>query len=164
MDEIAHPLSELERRHLARAIALALAAEKDGNLPIGCVIVLGDNVLAEGANSILMPHYHPGRHAEMEALRCVPENLWHRSKEMTCYTTMEPCAMCFGALLLHRIGRIVFGASDKQGGALYLLPELPKYIQDHIGLPDIVGPVSPQVCGELCVRTFQILANKGYRI
>src|SRR3989304_9214874 len=164
MDEIAYPLSEVERRHLDRAIAIARDAEKDGNWPIGCVLVLGDNVIAEGANSTLMPNYHPGRHAEMEALGFVPDNLWHRAKEMTCYTTMEPCTMCFGALLLHRIGRIIFGASDKQGGALYLLPELPKYIRDHIGLPEIVGPVSAEVCEELCVRTFQILANKQYRI
>jgi tRNA(adenine34) deaminase len=164
MNEKRHSIPEKELRHLNRAIDLARAAEKDGNLPVGCVIVLDDTVIATGANSTLQPQYHPGRHAEMEALQRVPVHLWPRAKYMTCYTTMEPCTMCFGALLLHRIGRIVFGASDKKGGATYLLPELPKYISRHIGIPEIIGPVAPELCDELSVRTFQILAEKQYSI
>lgn len=153
------PLHEQERAHLKRAVDLACAAEKDGNLPIGCVIVLDGKVIAEGANSTLMPHYHPGRHAETEALQQVAVDLWPRAKEMSCYTTMEPCTMCLGALVLHGIGRIIFGAYDNQGGASNLLHRLPRYVTDQIGLPELVGPLSPEVCDELCRRTFEILAE-----
>ena len=164
MNDMKQAFSEHEFRHFNIAIDTALAAEKDGNLPIGCVIALDDKVIAVGANSTLKPNYHPGRHAEMEALRRVPIDLWRRAKEMTCYTTMEPCTMCFGALLIHRIGRIVFGAYDKQGGASCLVPALPKYTIDHIGLPELIGPVSSEICDELCVRTFQILTKNQFRI
>ena len=88
-----------------------------GNLPVGAVITLDENIIAEAGSLILTPVYHPGRHAEMEALRRVPVELWRRGRDMTCYTTLEPCVMCFGGLPLHGIGRIVFGAEDQQGGA-----------------------------------------------
>ncbi|MBI4535434.1 MAG: nucleoside deaminase [Ignavibacteriae bacterium] len=158
------PLSDQDLGHLDRAIELARAAENGGNLPIGAVVVLDGKMIAEGANSILRPQYHPGRHAEMEALQRVPLDLWPRAKEMTCYTTMEPCTMCLGALVLHRVGRIIFGAYDKEGGATSLLPRLPKYVIDHIGLPELIGPVSSQVCEDLCARTFQILANTNFKV
>ena len=148
--------------HINRAIDLARAAEIGWNLPIGAVIVLEGRAIAEGANSTIVPYYHPGRHAEMEALHRVPVGLWTRAKEMTCFTTLEPCTMCLGALLLHRIGRIVFGAYDSQVGASFLLSGLPKYIVDHIGLPELIGPALPQVCDELYGRAFQILADKKY--
>lgn len=82
-------------------------------------------VNAEAGSSILTPIYHPGRHAETEALRRVPAGLWPRGREMSCYTTLEPCVMCFGALLLHGVGRVVFGARDREGGAGALLSRLP---------------------------------------
>src|SRR5262245_49519493 len=104
-----------DKNYISRAIEIVLDAEIRGNLTVGSVISLDNNIIAEGGSSILNPVYHPGRHAEMEALRLVPTELWHRAREMTCYTTLEPCVMCFGALLLHGIGRIVFGADDKQG-------------------------------------------------
>src|ERR1043165_125722 len=103
--------------HLRRAVQLALEAERCGNLPIGAVITLDREVISEAGNAILVPHYHPGRHAEMGALSRVEANLWPRSREMTCYTTLEPCVMCMGALLLHGVGRVVFGTSDTEGGS-----------------------------------------------
>ena len=89
-----------DKKYISRAIQIALDAEIRGNLPVGAVITLDNNIIAEGGSSILIPVYHPGRHAEMEALGQVPIELWHRAREMTCYTTLEPCVMCFGALLL----------------------------------------------------------------
>ena len=141
--------------YLHRAVQLALEAERLGNLPIGAVMTLDGEVIAEAGNSILVPHYHPGRHAEMEALRLVPEKLWPRSREMTCYTTLEPCLMCMGALLLHSVGRVIFGAQDEEGGAGVVLSHLPNYYARGSGVPLWIGPVLPEVCDALYHRVIE---------
>lgn len=139
-------------KYLERAVQLALEAERLGNLPIGAVITLDGLVIAEAGNSILVPHYHPGRHAEMEALRRVPENFWSRSREMTCYTTLEPCLMCMGAMVLHGIGRIIFGARDSEGGAGEILSHLPVYYANGVAVPQLSGPRLPELCDALYAR------------
>jgi tRNA(adenine34) deaminase len=138
--------------HLRRAVELALEAERAGNLPIGAVITLEGRVIAEAGNSILVPHYHPGRHAEMEALRRVPVELWPRSREMTLYTTLEPCLMCMGASVLHGLGRIRFGALDSEGGAGEILARLPVYYAEGVAVPQLSGPLLPDVCDALYQR------------
>lgn len=138
--------------HLRRAVELALGAEREGNLPIGCVVTLGGEVVAEAANAVLVPVYHPGRHAETVALGRVPPGLWPRSREMTCYTTLEPCLMCAGALLLHGVGRVVFGSIDTEGGAGYLLQSLPRYYAGGAGAPLWLGPALPDLCDPLFRR------------
>ena len=142
-----------DNKYISRAIQIALASEKRGNLPVGAVITLDGNILAEGGSTILVPVYHPGRHAEMEALRSVPIELWPRAREMTCYSTLEPCVMCFVALLLHGIGRIVFGAEDQEGGATALLEHLPNYYADGKGVPQWIGPIAAESCDALYERT-----------
>src|SRR5262249_38948986 len=139
--------------YIRRALELALLAEREGNLPIGAVIVLDGGVIAEAGSRLIIPDYHPGRHAEMDALRLIPVELWPRSSEMICYTTLQPCVMCFGALLLHGVGRIVFGARDREGGASALLNSLPSYYADGTGVPTLEGPVLPEECDELYERT-----------
>ena len=143
-----------DRDHLQRAIAVAQEAERRGNLPIGALIVLDDEVIAEGFNAVVLPSRHPGRHAEMEALVRVPEHLWMRAREMTCYTTLEPCVMCFGALLLHGVGRIVFGATDPQGGASVLLEHLPPYYAGPEWRPVMEGPLAQEQCEPLFERAY----------
>src|SRR4051794_38718764 len=93
--------TKIHLKHLHRAVELALEAEQCGNLPVGAVITLNDEVIAEAGNSVLSPYYYPGAHAEVESLKRVPPHLWDRCQEMTCYTTLEPCVMCMGAILLH---------------------------------------------------------------
>jgi tRNA(adenine34) deaminase len=137
---------------LYRAIALALLAEQHGNLPIGAVMTIDGQIIAEAGNSVLIPHYHPGRHAEMKVLRRVDADLWPRSREMICYTTLEPCLMCFGALLLHGVGQVVFGAADVEGGAGCVLAHLPDYYADGTGVPAWIGPVLPEICDPLYHR------------
>lgn len=137
---------------LRRAVHLALKAERLGNLPIGAVITLDGRLIAEAGNSILVPHYHPGRHAEMEALGRVPAGLWPRSRKMTLYTTLEPCLMCMGAALLHGVGRVVFGALDREGGAGYLLSRLPVYYAEGTAVPELSGPLLPELCDALYER------------
>ena len=137
---------------LHRAVTLAREAENNGNLPIGAVLALQGEVIAEAGNTMLTPHYHPGRHAEIETLQRVPLALWPRSREMTCYSTLEPCTMCMGALLLHGIGRVVFGAKDHAGGAATLLAHLPPYYAENKGVPQWIGPALPEICDPLYQR------------
>ena len=137
---------------LYRAVELALEAERRGNRPIGAVITIDGRTISEAGNAVLKPRYHPGRHAEMEALARVPVELWPRSREMICYTTLEPCLMCFGALLLHGVGQVVFGARDAEGGAGYILSHLPQYYADTRLVPAWTGPVLSELCDPLYHR------------
>jgi tRNA(adenine34) deaminase len=146
-------VSPLDLDYLRRAVHLALEAERLGNLPIGAVITLDRGVIGEAGNALLFPHYHPGRHAEMEALGRVNAALWPKSREMTCYTTLEPCVMCMGALLLHGVGRVVFGTSDPEGGTSQMLSHLPDYYAGGTaGVPVWIGPVLPELCDPLYAR------------
>ena len=149
---------------MERAIGLALEAEHGGNLPIGAVIVLDGQIVAEGASAIAVPAYDPGRHAETEALSRVAGNLWTQAAGMTCYTTLEPCLMCYGSLLLHGVGRIVFGAIDPRGGASSILSHLPPFYSDGAIVPECVGPVLPARCDPLYLRArraFEELSTPG---
>ena len=119
------------------------ALKRDRNLPIGCVIALDEQIIGQGANAVIHPDYNPGRHAEIEAIRSVPVSLWPRAKEMTLYTTLEPCIMCLSTIILHGIGRVVFGALDKRGGGSCILRHLPPYY-DEGGVPQMIGPVDPE--------------------
>ncbi len=129
--------------YLREAVKVAHQAELSGNLPIGAVILLDGQVIARGANSIWKPELALTRHAEMEAMRAVPADLWARSREMTLYTTLEPCVMCAGAILLHRLGRLVFGATDPHGGAGTCLGDLPFYFREQLAHMQWCGPGYP---------------------
>ena len=137
---------------IERAVALALEAEERGDIPVGCVITLDGEVVVEAGNRLLSEGYQPRRHAEQEALASVPIALWPRAKEMTCYTTLEPCLMCFGSLLLCGVGRVVFGALDVKGGARFVFDSLPPFYADGRGVPVWVGPVLPEACDPLYQR------------
>jgi len=137
---------------MRRAIELALLAEQEGNLPVGAVITLHGQVVAEGRNAIWVPRFDATRHAEMEALRAMPADLWPSSGEMSLYTTLEPCLMCFGAILLHRIGRVVFGAADGFGGADPIPSHLPPFFQRRLANTQWVGPQMPAECDPLGER------------
>jgi tRNA(adenine34) deaminase len=148
-------VNKKDRAFMERAIKLALEAESAGNLPVGALITLEGKIIAEGASSLLIPYYDPKGHAEMNAMDKVDISLWTRAKEMTCYTTLEPCCMCFGRLLLSGIGRIVFGATDTEGGSSCLLPNLPKFYSAK-NTPSFVGPLMPEACEPLFERAFHV--------
>jgi tRNA(adenine34) deaminase len=152
------PLYDSDHQMLDRAVELALDNERAGGLPVGAVVGLAGRVVGEGASQVPGPPYHPGRHAEMQALSRVPVELWSRAGEMTVVTTLEPCLMCFGACLLHGIGRIVFGALDLRGGARFIRPHLPPYYETHRG-PAWIGPCDPDRCDPLYHRTDEAFAR-----
>ena len=106
--------------HMARALALAAAAAEAGEAPIGCVIVdEADEVVAEGANAPIASR-DPTAHAEIVALRAAAAKLgnYRLKPNLTLYVTLEPCAMCAGAIAHARIARLVYGASDAKGGGV----------------------------------------------
>jgi len=148
---------EKDLEYLHAAIRLAREAREAGNLPIGAVITLDGEILAQGKNSIWVPKLNPGRHAEIEALRAVPPDLWERASEMTLYTTLEPCLMCMGTILIHRIGRVVFGCHDSRGGASCLFGHMPPAFESLLQEVEWVGPALPQECGELNQMIFELL-------
>ncbi|UPT65024.1 MAG: nucleoside deaminase [Hyphomonadaceae bacterium JAD_PAG50586_4] len=105
---------------MARALALAAAAAAAGEAPIGCVIVDGaGEVIAEGANAPIALH-DPTAHAEIIALRQAAAALenYRLKPGLTLYVTLEPCAMCAGAISNARINRLVYGAFDPKGGGV----------------------------------------------
>jgi len=151
-------ISDAEKAHIQRAVELAHEAEGEGNLPIGAVIVLDGVRVGEGHNRIAIPVYNPGRHAEIEAIRSVPLEYWPRAREMTCYTTLEPCVMCLGTLVLHGVGRVVFGGIDRAGGSSITLAHLPEYYATG-GKPEWIGPVLPDVCDPLYDRVAELFPH-----
>jgi len=137
---------------LREAIRLAQEAEQKGNLPIGAVVILDRQIIARGMNAIWRPALELTRHAEMEALRSIPAHLRERCWEMTMVTSLEPCLMCAGAILLHRIGRLVFGSYDPYGGVASCLNDLPPYFQHEFSRVEWIGPALPVECDPLYAR------------
>jgi len=100
------------------ALAEARAAAEEGEVPIGCVVVRGGDVVARARNRTLADH-DPTAHAEMLAIRSAAAALGtERLTDCDIYVTLEPCAMCAGALSFARIRRLYYGAADPKGGAV----------------------------------------------
>jgi tRNA(adenine34) deaminase len=103
---------------MALALEEAAAAADHGDVPIGAVVVIDDRVVARRHNEREL-HGDPTAHAELLALRdaaASSDDGW-RLEGATVFVTLEPCAMCAGALLAARVARLVFGAHDPKGGA-----------------------------------------------
>ncbi len=149
--------SDSDTKCFQHAIRLALEAEQEGNLPIGSVITLGGDIIAQGKNAIWVPQYNPNRHAEIEALRSVPSDLWPSSRKMILYTTLEPCLMCVGAILLHHIGRVMFGSSDDFGGASLVFGQLPVYFEEEASKTEWIGPAYAEGCDPLFERVMNLV-------
>jgi len=101
---------------MARALQLARDAEEAGEVPVGAVVVREGVMLGEGHNRTIMDA-DPTAHAEVVAIRAATARLgdW-RLTESTLYVTLEPCAMCAGSIVLARVPRVVFGATDPKAG------------------------------------------------
>ncbi len=106
----------MDERYMRLAIKEALEAEKLDEVPIGCVIVCDNQIIARGHNLVERLR-DATAHAEMQAFTAATEFLNGKSLEKcTLYVTLEPCVMCAGGAYLTRIGRIVFGAWDLKRG------------------------------------------------
>ena len=109
-----------------RALELAQRAALDAEVPVGALLVRGDDVIGEGWNRPIMSQ-DPTAHAEVVALRAAAQRLRnYRLERTTLYVTLEPCAMCMGAVLNARVSRVVFGAWDPKAGACGSIIDLPR--------------------------------------
>ncbi len=111
------PVSERDQHFMRLAQAAAEEARAAGEVPVGAVLVRGDEVIASGFNHPIGAH-DPSAHAEMAALRAGAHALGnYRLPGCELYVTLEPCLMCAGAIMHARIARVVFGAHDPKTGA-----------------------------------------------
>jgi tRNA(adenine34) deaminase len=102
---------------MSTALALAREACVAGEVPVGAIVVGEGRILGRGFNAPIGRH-DPTAHAEVQALRAAAETLGnYRLTGCTLYVTLEPCAMCAGAIMHARIARVVYGAADPKTGA-----------------------------------------------
>ncbi len=105
-----------DERWMRHALALAAGAAAQGEVPVGAVVVRDGELLGEGANAPISLS-DPTAHAEVRALRAAATSVGnYRLPGATLYVTLEPCAMCAGAIMHARIGRVVFGTRDPKTG------------------------------------------------
>lgn len=103
---------------MRRALDLAAEAAAAGEVPVGAVVTMGDEVIAESRNA-MRGSFDPTAHAEMEAIRFAAAKLGtSRLDDCTLWVTLEPCAMCAAAISLARIKALRFGAEDPKGGGV----------------------------------------------
>jgi tRNA(adenine34) deaminase len=141
-----------DERFMSLALAQARRAELHGDIPIGAVVVRDGEVIGEGHNERELSE-DPTAHAETLALRRAARTLgsW-RVLDATLYVTLEPCAMCAGAIVLARVPRVVYGARDpKAGAAGSVLDVLDEPRLNH--RPQVRAGVLADECGEL-LRAF----------
>ncbi len=109
---------------MRRALDLAAEAARAGEVPVGAVVTRGDAIVAEGRNGMRAGH-DPTAHAEIVALRAAAAALGtSRLDECSLRVSLEPCAMCAGAIALARIKELRFAAEDLKGGAVINGPRL----------------------------------------
>ena len=138
---------------MREALALALEAERAGEVPVGAVVVIDGRVIGRGRNAPVESH-DPTAHAEIVALREAAEALGnYRVERTTLYSTLEPCVMCAGALVAARIERLVFGARDLRfGGVRSKFRVADSELLNH--RVEIVEGTMGAECAELMLRFF----------
>lgn len=139
---------------MAEAIDLARRAQAADEVPVGALVVVANRVVARGHNDMVR-RSDPTAHAEMLALREAIGIVGARQlAAATLYVTLEPCAQCAGAVLLSRIGRVVFGAYDDKAGMAGSVLDLLRHPRlNH--RPEVLGGVAAAECGTLLTEFFQ---------
>ncbi len=137
---------------MRRALELARRAGAQGEVPVGALIVLAGEVIGEGWNRPIATA-DPTAHAEIVAMRAAAAaQRNYRLGNATLYVTLEPCAMCIGAVLNARLSRVVFGAWDLKAGACGSVSDLPReFARTH--RVDVFGGVCSEESSEL-LRSF----------
>ena len=143
------------------ALAQARAGAAAGEVPVGAVLVDGSGTELARAHNAPLALCDPTAHAEVLAIRAAAQNLQqYRLPETTLYATLEPCALCMGAAIQARIGRIVFGAADSKGGAAGSRVDL----SDQPALNHRImtqGGVLAQACGDILKEFFAARRNRS---
>src|SRR4051812_6560693 len=139
---------------MRRALDLAAEAAAVGEVPIGAVVTRGDAVVAEARNAMRGSN-DPTAHAEIEAIRAAAARLGTpRLDDCTLWVTLEPCAMCAGAIALARLRRLYFAAADPKGGAILHGPRLFGQPTCHHA-PEVYGGIVEEEAGALLTAFFR---------
>jgi tRNA(adenine34) deaminase len=149
--------------YMLRALELAARAEELGEVPVGALVVAGDEVVGEGWNRPIASH-DPTAHAEIVALRAAGSRMSnYRLEAATLYVTLEPCPMCIGAALNARLARVVFGAWDPKAGACGSVVDLPRAVAltHWTHRPDVFGGVCSEASSALLKRFFEARRRSG---
>jgi tRNA(adenine34) deaminase len=144
---------------MALALELAREAATLGEVPVGAVVVRDGEIVGRGFNQPIGRH-DPTAHAEVMALRDAAARLGnYRLPGCTLYVTLEPCAMCIGAIFHARIGRVVFGARDPKTGAAGSVIDL--FAEDRLNHhAEIVGGMRAEECGAMLSGFFAARRQK----
>ena len=145
--------SERDNFWMRRAIQLAETAARQGEVPVGALVVLNDQVIGEGFNqSITLPD--PTAHAEVVALRAAAQTVGnYRLLGARLYVTLEPCMMCAGAMVHARVQQLIYGATDPKAGAVstkFSMFDLP-FLNHRVAHE---GGVLAEVCGSMLSQFF----------
>lgn len=141
-------------RWMREALQEAVEAERKGEVPVGAVVVRDDQIIGRGHNQVESLQ-DPTAHAEVLAIGAASTagESW-RLDDATLYVTLEPCTMCCGAMLLSRVGRLVFGAVDPRAGTVVSTARLLEGnpYRQHV---EIVAGIAAARCGELLSDFFR---------
>jgi tRNA(adenine34) deaminase len=146
-------IQDMDLQHMQTALGLAAQAAQSGEVPVGAIVVKDGMIIGRGSNAPIARH-DPSAHAEIQAMREAAKNLGnYRLVGCTLYVTIEPCAMCAGAIQHARIARLVYGASDLKTGACGSVVNLmaePR-LNHHT---EVVNGVMARECGEILSNFF----------
>ena len=148
------PLSEPDRLGMEAALAEAHAGGATGEVPVGAAVVHDGRVVSAAHNETIAQR-DLTQHAEMLAIRRAMEALdFDRLDEATLCITLEPCAQCAGAIVLARVGRVVFGAYDPKAGMAGSVGDLLRHPKlNH--RPEVMGGVMEDECGAVLREFFE---------
>jgi tRNA(adenine34) deaminase len=142
------PVTQEDLGGMQAALAQARDALGRGEVPIGAIVVFRGAVVAAAHNETVLRN-DPTAHAELLAIhRALAALAADRLTDATLYVTLEPCAQCAGAIVLAKVGRVVFGAWDEKAGMAGSVGDLLRHPQlNH--RPEVVGGVLSTACGDL---------------
>lgn len=148
-----------DEKFMQEAISEALKAEQIGEVPIGAIIVVDDQIVSR-AHNLRESEQRSIAHAELLAIdeACKATGSW-RLEDAVLYVTLEPCPMCAGAIVLSRVKKVVFGAYDPKGGCAGTLMNL---LDDERfnHQSEVIGGVLENECGELLSQFFRNLRQR----
>lgn len=144
----------MHEKYMKAALKEAYKAELLDEVPIGCVIVKDDKIIARGHN-LRETKQQSINHAEIIAIQkaCKKVGSW-RLEDCTLYVTLEPCCMCAGAILQSRIPRVVYGAADPKGGSIESTMRM--YEQDGFNhYPEVISGIMREACSQILTSFFR---------
>ena len=143
-----------DQEWMQEALTLARKAESEGEVPVGAAVAVGGQVVSRAHNETVARR-DLTQHAELLAIqRAMAVVASDRLDDATLYVTLEPCAQCAGAIVLARVGRVVFGAHDSKAGMAGSVGDLLRHPKlNH--RPEVMGGVMETACGELLRKFFE---------